>query len=45
MTDADIETLVTKLRSATALGRLAHGEAKTVVAHLVSLVAAPKTGA
>jgi hypothetical protein len=42
MNDADLEALVMKLRSTTALGRLAHGEAKAVVTVILALLAAPK---
>jgi hypothetical protein len=40
MNEADLESLVMKLRSTTPLVRLAHGEAKDVVAAIVALLAA-----
>ncbi len=42
MSDDDLETLVMKLRSTTALARLAHGEAKAVVMVILTLIAAQK---
>lgn len=40
MNDSDLEALVLHLRSTTQLVRLAHGEAKDVVAAIVALLAA-----
>ena len=37
MTEADIEALVSKLRSTTPLGRLGHDEARVVVETLIAL--------
>jgi hypothetical protein len=45
MTDADLETITTALRSTTALVRLSHGEAVSVVRAILALLAAPKTAA
>jgi hypothetical protein len=41
MSDADLEVLTTKLRSATALGRLSHGEALEAVKFLLTYFVPP----